>query len=258
MPKLKNKIVFITGASSGIGAACSHAFAAEGADLILCARREDKLNKVKEDIISKYGVKIYSFILDVRNNEAVKKAINDLPAEWKSIDVLVNNAGLARGFSKVYEGDINHWEEMIDTNVKGLLYVTRQVLPMMVEKESGHVINIGSVAGHDVYVSGNVYCASKFAVNGLTQAIRYDVLDKNIKVSTVDPGMVYTEFAKVRFSWDEEKADKVYEGLTPLSPEDVADAVVYCATRPQNVNINEIILTPLQQASVTQVIRKKV
>jgi NADP-dependent 3-hydroxy acid dehydrogenase YdfG len=258
MSKLKNKIVFITGASSGIGAACAYAFAGEGADLILCARRNDKLNKIKDEIKSKYGVKVHSFILDVRNNEAVKKTINELPEEWKSIDILVNNAGLARGFSKVYEGDVNHWEEMIDTNVKGLLYVTRQVLPKMVEKERGHIINIGSVAGHDVYVSGNVYCASKFAVNGLTQAIRYDVLDKNIKVSTVDPGMVYTEFAKVRFSWDEEKADKVYEGITPLSPEDVADAVIYCATRPDNVNINEIILTPLQQASVTHVIRKKV
>lgn len=258
MTKLRDKIVFITGASSGIGAACAFAFAAEGADLILCARRKDKLNKIKDAIISEYGVKVFAFILDVRNNEAVQKAVSGLPEEWKKIDILVNNAGLARGFSKVYEGDITHWEEMIDTNIKGLLYVTRQVLPFMVQKEQGHVINIGSVAGHGVYVSGNVYCATKYAVKALTEGIRYDVLDKNIRVSTVDPGMVYTEFSNVRFSWDEEKADKVYDGLTPLSPQDIADAVVYCATRPPNVNINEIILTPLQQASVTQVIRKKV
>jgi 3-hydroxy acid dehydrogenase / malonic semialdehyde reductase len=258
MQRLKNKTVFITGASAGIGAACAFAFASEGANLILAARREEKLKKIEESIKAEYKVKIKTIVLDVRDNNAVKKAISGLEPEWKSVDVLINNAGLARGFSRIHEGDVEHWEEMIDTNIKGLLYITRQILPMMVEKESGHIINIGSVAGHNVYVSGNVYCATKFAVNALTQGIRYDILDKSIKVSTVDPGMVYTEFSKVRFSWDEEKADKVYEGLNPLSPEDVADAVLYCATRPANVNINEIILTPLQQASVTQVIKKKV
>jgi 3-hydroxy acid dehydrogenase / malonic semialdehyde reductase len=254
---LKDKTVFITGASAGIGAACAFAFASEGANLILAARREDKLKKIAESVSAEYKVKIKLLVLDVRDYPAVKKTIEGIEPEWKSVDILINNAGLARGFSRIHEGDIEHWEEMIDTNIKGLLYVTRMILPMMVQKEKGHVINIGSVAGHDVYISGNVYCATKFAVNALTQGIRYDVLDKGIKVSTVDPGMVYTEFSKVRFSGDEIKADKVYEGLNPLAPEDVADAVLYCATRPANVNINEIILTPLQQASVTQVIRKR-
>ncbi len=256
MTLLKNKVVFITGASSGIGAACANEFAAAGADLILSARRIEQLNKLADKLKNNYHIKVLTLKFDVRRLDQVKQKIESLPDDWKNIDVLVNNAGLARGFNKLYEGDINHWEEMIDTNVKGLLYVSRMILPGMVERESGHVINIGSTAGHEVYAAGNVYCATKFAVNALTQSLRIDVLDKNIRVTTVDPGMVETEFSEVRFSGDKERAAKVYEGISPLTASDVANAVLFCATRPPHVNINEIIITPAAQASSTQLYRK--
>ncbi len=256
MDKMKGKIVFITGASSGIGKACAEAFAGEKANLILAARRFERIKEHAGNLEKKFGIKTQILELDIRNFNAVKKSFESLGSGWNKVDVLVNNAGLARGFDKIYEGDLNKWEEMIDTNVKGLLYVTRTVLPGMVERKKGHVINIGSTAGHEVYPNGNVYCATKFAVHALTKAIRMDCLEHQIKVSTVDPGMVETEFSLVRFSGDEGRAGKVYEGLTPLSAGDIADAVVYCATRPEHVNINEIILTPLAQASSTQVIRK--
>ena len=255
MRELKNKIVFITGASSGIGRACAEEFAKAGSNLILCARRIERLIELKKSLVKKYKVKILVAQLDVRKLHDVKKIISSLPAQWKQIDILLNNAGLARGLNKVHEADIKHWEEMIDTNIKGLLYVTRTILPLMIERKHGHVINIGSTAGHEIYPMGNVYCATKFAVKALTQSIRVDVLDKNIKVTAVDPGMVMTEFAKVRFSGDENRANKVYEGVTPLSPQDVAEAVVFSATRPDNVNINEIILTPICQASSAQIFR---
>jgi 3-hydroxy acid dehydrogenase / malonic semialdehyde reductase len=255
MKGLKNKIVFITGASSGIGRACAEEFAKAGSNLILCARRIERLIELKKSLVKKYKVKILVAQLDVRKLHDVKKIISSLPAQWKQIDILLNNAGLARGLNKVHEADITHWEEMIDTNIKGLLYVTRTILPLMIERKHGHVINIGSTAGHEIYPMGNVYCATKFAVKALTQSIRVDVLDKNIKVTSVDPGMVMTEFAKVRFSGDENRANKVYEGITPLSPQDVAEAVVFSATRPDNVNINEIILTPICQASSAQIFR---
>lgn len=256
MDRLKDKIVFITGASSGIGKACAEAFAAEKANLILAARRFELLNKYAEKLVEKFGIKIKVIELDVRNFEAVKKSFNDLEDDWKNVDVLVNNAGLARGFDKIFEGSVTSWEEMIDTNVKGLLFVTRNVLPGMIDRNKGHVINIGSTAGHEVYPNGNVYCATKFAVNALTKGIRMDCLEHGIKVTTVDPGMVETEFSIVRFSGDKDRADKVYQGLQPLTAADIADAVVYCATRPAHVNINEMILTPLAQASSTQVVRK--
>jgi serine 3-dehydrogenase len=258
MASLRNKIVFITGASSGIGNACAEAFASKGANLILCARRIERLTELKKSLVRKYKVKIYVAQLDVRKLRDVKKVVSSLPDQWKQIDILLNNAGLARGLNKVYDADITHWEEMIDTNVKGLLYVTRAVLPQMVERKHGHIINIGSTAGHEVYLMGNVYCATKFAVKALTQSIRADVLDKNIRVTSVDPGMVLTEFAKVRFSGDENRAKKVYDGVTPLSPKDVADAVLFAASRPANVNINEIILTPICQASSMQIYRNNV
>lgn len=257
MKSLKNKIVFITGASSGIGKACAEEFARNGANLILSARRIKILSELKKTLVKKYKVKILAAQLDVRKLQDVKKVIGSLPIQWKQIDILLNNAGLARGLNKVYEANTEHWEEMIDTNIKGLLYVTRTILPIMVKRKHGHVINIGSTAGHEVYLMGNVYCATKFAVKALNQSIRVDVLDKNIKVTSVDPGMVLTEFAKVRFDGDENRADKVYEGITPLSPKDVAEAVIFSATRPNNVNINEIILTPIIQASSTQVFRNK-
>jgi 3-hydroxy acid dehydrogenase/malonic semialdehyde reductase len=256
MDRLKDKVVFITGASSGIGKACAEVFASEKANLILAARRYEKLKEFADELVDRYGIKIKVIKLDVRNFEAVKKAFDGLEDNWKNVDVLVNNAGLARGFDKIYEGNLTSWEEMIDTNLKGLLYVTRNVLPRMIDRKKGHVINIGSTAGHEVYPNGNVYCATKFAVNALTKGIRMDCLEHGIKVSTVDPGMVETEFSIVRFSGNQERAEKVYEGLEPLTAADIADAVVYCATRPSHVNINEMILTPLAQASSTQVIRK--
>lgn len=256
MLNLKGKIVFITGASSGIGEACAREFAKLKANLILAARRIDRLKKLSDELENTNQIKVKCLEVDVRNFEDVQNKINSLESSWKQIDILVNNAGLAKGLEKIYEGKLSDWDEMIDTNVKGLLNVTRIVSPGMVERQSGHIINIGSTAGHEVYTYGNVYSATKFAVKSLTQSFRLDMLDKGIKVSSVDPGMVYTEFSKVRFSGDESRAEQVYKGIIPLSPNDVAEAVVFCATRPLNVNINEVILTPIQQASSTQVLRK--
>ena len=258
MESLKNKVVLITGASSGIGKACAYAFAKEGANLILTARRLERLNEIAKSLMKENNIKIITIEIDVRDYKKVKNIFSNLSEEWKEIDILINNAGLARGLAKLYEGEIEHWEEMIDSNIKGLLYVTRLILPAMVEKKSGHIINIGSTAGHEVYKNGNVYCATKYAVKALTQSIRLDVLDKNIKVSAVDPGMVRTEFSDVRFSGNKEKVDKVYEGVVPLSAEDVAEAVLFCANRPSHVNINEVILTCSAQASSTQIYREKV
>ena len=236
MNKLANKKVFITGASAGIGKACALAFANEGADLLLASRRVDKLVEIANDLKRKHNIDIKTIKLDVRNFNEVEQTLSSLEDKWKNTDILVNNAGLARGFDKIYEGKIENWEEMIDTNIKGLLYITRMVLPQMIERKQGHIINIGSVAGHETYPSGNVYAATKFAVDALTKSIRMDVLDKNIKVSTVDPGLVETEFSIVRFSGDVKRAKSVYNGITPLTSEDIADAVVYCATRPEHVN----------------------
>ncbi len=255
MKDLKEKTVFITGASAGIGKACATAFAEANANLLLAARRVERLIELANELTNKYGIKVKSIKLDVRNRSEVKNTLSSLEDEWNNIDILINNAGLARGFSKIYDGKIDDWEEMIDTNIKGLLYVTRQVLPKMVEQQRGHIINIGSVAGHETYPLGNVYAATKFAVNALTKSIRMDVLDKNIKVSTVDPGLVETDFSVVRFSGDEEKASNVYKGIVPLTAEDVADVVLFCATRAEHVNINEVILTPIAQASPTMVHR---
>ncbi|HED08664.1 MAG TPA: SDR family oxidoreductase [Ignavibacteria bacterium] len=257
MGKLNNKTVFITGASAGIGKACAVSFAEEGANLILSARRKEKLDALSENIKSKYGVKVYSFELDVRNSEKVKEKILSLPDEWKQIDILINNAGLAKGFSKINDGDIEDWEAMIDTNIKGLLYVTRYILPLMIERKEGHVINLGSIAGHQVYPYGNVYCATKFAVNSLSEAIRMDTLENNIRVTNIAPGLVKTEFSEVRFNGDNERAENVYKGIEPLTGEDIADLVLFAATRKSHVNINEIVVTPTAQASATQVFRKE-
>lgn len=256
MNNLNDKIVLITGASSGIGKACATEFAKLKVKLVLAARRKDKLENLAKELSNEYGIEVQTLEVDVRKFEEVKNKFEQLNPEWKIIDVLVNNAGLAKGMDKFYEGKLTDWDEMIDTNIKGLLNVSRVVAPYMIERQSGHIINIGSTAGHEVYTYGNVYSATKFAVSALSKSFRLDVLDKGIKVSSVDPGMVYTEFSKVRFSGDVERADNVYKGIIPLSPIDVAEAVVFCATRPANVNINEIILTPIQQASSTQVFRK--
>lgn len=256
MQSLENKIVLITGASSGIGKSCAKEFAKLKCNLILIARRKEKLDLIADELKNEFKVEVLTFKVDVRNFNEVKNFYNNLPSHWKQIEILVNNAGLARGLEKFYEGKVENWDEMIDTNIKGLIYVSRVVVPQMVERESGHIINIGSTAGHDTYPMGNVYAATKFAVKALSQSFRIDLLDKGIKVSSIDPGMVETEFSIVRFSGDEERAKKVYQGLTPLTPDDVADAVIFCVTRPKHVNINQIILTPLAQASSNFVIRK--
>ena len=249
MYSLRDKIVFITGASSGIGTSCARAFAGEGAKILMAARRKDRLNTLAAELKTDLGVSSHCLQLDVRDQPAVAKALTDLPADWAAIEVLVNNAGLSRGLDKLHEGKLGDWEEMIDTNFKGLLYVSRAVIPGMVKRAKGHIINIGSIAGHEVYPGGNVYCATKFAVNALSRGLRLDLSGTPLRVSTVDPGMVETEFSLVRFHGDGEKSGKVYQGLTALSPDDVAAAVVFCATRPPHVNISEIIVMPQAQAS---------
>jgi 3-hydroxy acid dehydrogenase/malonic semialdehyde reductase len=255
MAALKDLTVCITGASAGIGAACAAAFAAEGSRLLLAARRKDRIDTLAAGLAERHGVATRTAHLDVRDRDAVERMFASLPEEWSRIDVLVNNAGLSRGLDKLHEGKLQDWEEMIDTNVKGLLYVTRAVLPGMVRRDRGHVINIGSVAGHATYPGGNVYCASKFAVTALGRALKMDLLGTHVRVSSVDPGLVQTEFSEVRFRGDSTRAGKVYTDTVPLRPEDVAEAVVWCATRPPHVNITELVLMPVYQASVTMVHR---
>ena len=257
MKKLEGKITLITGATSGIGEACAIELAKEGAKIILTGRRSNLLEKLEEKIKSEIGVDVLSIKLNVKSSVEVEQTFIALPEEWKNIDILVNNAGLAKGMNKLFEDDIENWEEMIDTNVKGLLYVTRAIVPSMVERESGHVINIGSTAGHEAYPKGHVYCATKHAVAAITKGLRMDLVDKNIRVSTVDPGAVETNFSNVRFSGDTQKAKNVYKGLTPLVAEDVAEAVAFCATRPPHANIAEIIMMPTQQASALIFHRKE-
>jgi 3-hydroxy acid dehydrogenase/malonic semialdehyde reductase len=253
---LGNKIVLITGASSGIGAACARAFAAWGYRLILAARRLKRIEAIAAELKIAHGTQTLCLCLDVRNQPLVERAVENLPAAWAPVEILVNNAGLSRGLDKLHEALLSDWEEMIDTNIKGLLYVSRAVIPGMVRRGSGHIINLGSMAGHQVYPGGNVYCATKHAVRALTQGLRMDLLGTPIRVTSVDPGMVETEFSLVRFHDDQERADGVYQGLTPLSPEDVAETIVFCATRPPHVNIAELIVMPTAQASATLVHRQ--
>jgi len=256
MLSLKDKIVFVTGASSGIGEATARAFAAEGAKILMCARRVQRIEELAKTLEREHKTLAHTFRLDVRDRAAVDKAVVALPAEWRAIEVLVNNAGLSRGLDKLPGGLVSDWEEMIDANVKGLLYVTRAVVPGMVERGRGHIINIGSIAGREVYPGGNVYCATKFAVKALSSAMRLDLNGTPIRVSEVAPGMVETEFSLVRFHGDAERAAKVYQGLRPLGAGDVADAVVWCATRPLHVNVSEVVIMPTAQASATLVSRK--
>jgi 3-hydroxy acid dehydrogenase / malonic semialdehyde reductase len=245
MTDLKNKIVLITGASAGIGQACAHKFAEQGSKLILVARRMDRLEKLQKSLKTDCLI----IELDLQDKKAVASAIESFPDEWKDIDVLVNNAGLGRGLEKLHEGNIDGWEEMIDTNIKGLLYISRAVIPGMVERKKGHIINIGSIAGHQVYPGGNVYCATKHAVDALTKGMRLDLVDTPLRVSTVDPGLVETEFSVVRFYGDKEKAMNTYKGYKPLEADDVADAVVWVANRPAHVQIAEVTIFPTAQAS---------
>ena len=256
MTSIKNRIVFITGASSGIGKAAATQFATLGAHILVCARRIEKVQSLADALKKKYNVRTHAFQLDVRNQKAVEASLNALPADWSNISVLVNNAGLSRGLDNVQDASIEDWDDMIDTNVKGLLYVSRAVLPGMIERNEGHIINIGSVAGHWTYAKGNVYAATKFAVNALSQGMKMDLLGTPIRITSIDPGLVETDFSVVRFHGDEERAKKVYQGLTPLTPEDIADSIVWAATRPAHVNVNNIILMSTDQSSPTMVHRK--
>jgi serine 3-dehydrogenase len=256
MESLKNNIVFITGASSGIGEACAREFAREECSLILTARRIERLKTLAAELQSHHRIRILCIQLDVRDRSRVEKAVASLPSEFASVDILVNNAGLSRGLAPLHAGSVEDWEEMIDTNVKGLLYITRALLSGMVARNRGHVINIGSIAGHQTYAGGNVYSASKFAVVALTRSLRMDLLGTAVRVSSVDPGLVQTEFSEVRFRGDKSRAEKVYTGFTPLRPADIAEVVLFCATRPPHVNLQEVSVLPTDQASVGMVSKK--
>ena len=257
MPSLRDQVVFVTGASSGIGRATALAFAAEGARLLLCARREDRLAAIADEVRQAGATDVHTFALDVQQREAVDSAIGSLPQSWQKIVVLVNNAGLSRGLAKLYEDDPQNWEEMLNTNVKGLLYVTRAVCPGMVERGRGHIINLGSTAGHQTYANGVVYCASKAAERVLSEGLKLDLMGTPVRVTSVDPGMVETDFSNVRFRGDAERAAKVYQDITPLIPEDVADAIVWAATRPDRVNIHSILLTTIDQGNSNTLHRHK-
>lgn len=257
MALLKDKLAFVTGASSGIGKACAEVFAREGAHLLLCARRGERLAAMAVDLRKKYGTDCHCFSLDVRHQAEVERTLNSLPEKWKAIDILVNNAGLSRGLDKLHEGKISDWDEMIDTNVKGLLYVSRVIIPWMVARNAGDIVNIGSIAGHELYPGGNVYCATKFAVDAITKGMQIDLVDTPIRVSTVDPGMVETEFSMVRFHGDTSRAGTVYQGITPLSGADVAEAILFCVTRPPHVNIHQVRIMPTNQAGAMVVHRKQ-
>lgn len=251
-----NKTIFITGASSGIGEACAERFAADGDRLILAARRKDKLEDTGKKLQSKYGIEILFIELDVRDREAVKSAVVNLPEKWRNIDILINNAGLASGLSHFYEGDYDDWDRMIDTNVKGLLNMSREISPLMIRNQNGHIINIGSIAGKEVYDKGNVYVATKHAVDALNKAMRLELSPFNVRVSAVHPGAVETEFSIVRFKGDEARAKQVYAGFENLVAADIADAVHWIATRPLHVNINELTIMPTAQPMAGVINRK--
>jgi NADP-dependent 3-hydroxy acid dehydrogenase YdfG len=248
-------IALITGATSGFGRAIALKFAEHGWDVIITGRRENRLEDLKHLILDTYDVKVFTLSFDVRNREAVEEELNALPHFWKEIDVLVNNAGLAAGLSTIQDGDINDWEQMIDTNVKGLLYVSRTVLPWMIARKHGHVINIGSTAGKDAYANGNVYCGTKFAVDAITKSMRIDLLPHQIKVTAVNPGAAETEFSLVRFKGNAEKAKAVYNGIEALQAEDIAEVVWFAASRPKHVVLNDIVVTPLAQANAMYIHR---
>lgn len=247
MFSVKDCNILITGASSGIGEACARVFAQAGAKLILAARRQERLDQLSDEL-SKFDCSIHLLQLDVRDRSSVESALSTLPKSWSSVDILINNAGLSRGLDKLQEGSFQDWEEMIDTNIKGLLYLTRLVVPGMVSRGRGHIVNLGSVAGHQTYPGGSVYCATKAAVRVISEGLKQDLLGTPVRVSSVDPGMVETEFSQVRFRGDTERAQGVYQGLTPLTPADVADVVFFCVTRPPHVNISEVLLLPTDQA----------
>lgn len=246
---MNSKIALITGATSGIGAACAHLFAQQGYRLILVGRRSNLLDENSRHLRDKYGIEIQTLVADVRDKKAISGALESLPQEWKKVDVLINNAGLSQGLDPIHEGNTDDWDTMIDTNVKGLLYVTKIVSNWMIPHKSGHIINLGSIAGKEVYPNGNVYCATKHAVDALNKGMRIDLLPYNIKVTAIDPGMVETEFSLVRFKGDQERAKNVYKGLEPLHAQDIADAIWFAVSRPAHVNINDMLIMPTAQAS---------
>ncbi len=257
MVSLQKKIVFITGASSGIGRATAKAFATQGAKLLLCARRTDRLREVAQELTAMQpDLEVFPFALDVRDSKAVRETLANLPDPWKSIEVLVNNAGLSRGLTKVYEDEPQNWDEMIDTNVKALLHVTQAVVPGMIERGSGHVISLGSTAGYQTYAGGAVYCATKAAEKVIMEGLRIDLIGKPVRATSIDPGMVETEFSEVRFRGDIDRAAQVYANLRPLQPDDVADAIVWATTRPSHVNVHSILMTSIDQANSTVFNRK--
>lgn len=248
-----SKIALITGATSGIGEATARVFANHDFNLIICGRREDRLQTLKKQLEG--SVKVNTLSFDVRDKKLVFKLLGSLPTEWQNIDVLINNAGNAHGLDPIHEGSIDDWEAMIDINIKGLLYVSKAVIPWMVKRKSGHIINIGSIAGKEVYPNGNVYCASKHAVDAINNGMRIDLNKFGIKVSQVSPGLVETEFSLVRFKGDQEKSDSVYKGIEPLTGNDIAELILFIATRPPHVNISDSIIFPTAQASSTIVHR---
>ena len=244
-----NKTVFITGVTSGIGEATAYKFAKNNNNLIITGRRKDRLGKLSETLAEKYNIKIKILNFDVRDKEAVNNAISGLSPEWKKIDVLVNNAGLSVGLDPIQDGLIDDWERMIDTNIKGLLYVSKAIIPLMIDSKKGHIINIGSIAGKETYKNGNIYCATKHAVDSLTKAMRIDLLTYGIKVTQIAPGAVETEFSIVRFKGDTDSADNVYKDFTPLIAEDIAGVIYYVTTLPQRLNINDMLVMPTDQAN---------
>ncbi len=243
------KIALITGATSGLGKAIALRLAKEGYDVIITGRRRERLEELEKEIEVKYESRVYSLCFDVRKYNEAEQAISSLPSDWKTIDILVNNAGLAVGLSPIHEGEVDDWERMIDTNIKGLLYMTRIVSPIMVEQKSGHIVNIGSIAGKAVYPNGAVYCATKYAVNALHQGMRMDLLPYNIRVTQICPGAVETEFSLVRFKGNQNRADKVYEGYENLNADDIAEAVYYAVSQPAHVNIQDMLVMPTAQAT---------
>ena len=251
-----NRIALITGATSGIGKACAFKFAQNNYDLILTGRREDRLHEIKTKLEEEYNVRIFNLCFDIRKYDEVVNAVASLPEDWKRINVLVNNAGLAAGLDFVQTANLSDWEQMIDTNVKGLLYISKEIIPFMIENKEGHIINIGSIAGKEVYPKGNVYCATKHAVDALTKGMRIDLLEHGIKVSQIAPGAVETEFSLVRLKGDQNAADKVYEGFEPLVAKDIAEVSYYVTTMPKHVNINDLLIMPTAQASATNLVRK--
>lgn len=244
------KIALITGATSGIGKAIARKLAEDGFNIIITGRRKERLDELSNEILAKHAdIKVQSLVYDIRIYAEVEEALSSLPSEWKNIDILVNNAGLAVGLNPIHKGIIDDWERMIDTNIKGLLYMTRLVSPIMVERKTGHIINLGSIAGKDTYANGNVYCATKHAVDSLSKAMRIDLLNYNIRVTQICPGAVETEFSLIRFKGDKDRADKVYEGYTSLVADDIANAVSYAATAPAHINVQDILIMPTAQAT---------